>query len=560
MATTPPPASSTRSRVVVGLLLLVGLLIATPPPPAEAASSITYDSTWGVRGVGPGDLSFDWRVSDLAHVGNRQFAAGRFTQVVAPDGSTRSQSYLAAFNRTTGVWEGGFSPDIDGPVYAIEPSSDGSLLFIGGEFTTVNGVSTGPLAALNPSTGALVTSFSAAVDGTSAGRRIVLALEADGSQLYVGGDFSAINGAGQPFLARLSATSGAVDPSFTPDLGGGLVMAVEASRDGRVFVGGQFKNADDDPDHAFFVGLDNDGRLLNQEKFDQRIIFETPIVFDILEVGDKIFIASQSNLLTIVDQQTLSKLRTFGPDVANEDAPDWFRSSDFQALVEANGAVYAGNHTRWLGQPTPNFPNGHIDSKTGELIATNLISKHSPNGNQDNEYLPTQLDGGVWALDDAGSGCIWVGGNLRVDGRADWNLGRVCETDVRPNSCTRLLTGNYAGIGGSNAQVARLYVAVFGRQPDAGGFQYWVSQRASGRTLDNMATFFVQSPEFLATYGENTSDTQYVELLYQNIFCRSADAAGLNHWRNQLSGGTSRARVLLFLTESAEFKTATGTS
>ncbi len=559
MATSPHTFDSARLRVVAGLLLLVGLLVASPPP-AQAASSITYDSTWGVRGVGPGDLSFDWRVSDLAHVGNRQFAAGRFTQVVAPDGSTRDQSYLAAFNRTTGVWENGFRPDINGPVYAIETSADGSVLFIGGEFTTVNGVTTGPLAAVNPSTGAVITSFSASVAASSAGRRIILALETDGSQLYVGGDFSSINGDGQRYLARLSAASGAVDAGFTPDLAGGLVMAVEASRDGRVFVGGQFKNADDDTDHAFFVGLDNNGRVFSQEKFDQRIIFETPIVFDILEAGDKIYIASQSNLLTIVDQQTLAKLRTFGPDVANEDAPDWFRSSDFQALIQANGAVYAGNHTRWLGQPTPNFPNGHIDSKTGELIATNLISKHAPSGNQINDYLPSQLDGGVWALDDAGSGCLWVGGNLRVDGRSDWNLGRVCETDINPNGCTRLLTGQFAGISGGNAQVARLYVAVFGRQPDAGGFQFWVNERSNGRTLDNMATFFVQSPEFVATYGENTSDTQFIELLYQNIFCRSADTAGLNHWRNQLGSGTSRARVLLFLTESAEFKTATGTS
>lgn len=559
MATSPPARHLARPRLVAAFLLLLGLVF-TSPPAAEAATTITYDETWGVRGVGPGSLSFDWRVSDLDHVGNRQFAAGRFTQVVAPDGSTRNQSYLAAFNRTTGVWESGFSPDINGPVYAVAPSADGSLLFIGGEFTTVDGTTTGPLAALNPSTGALVSSFSATVDPTSGGRRIVLALEVDGSQLYVGGDFGSVNSDGQPFLARVSATTGAVDNSFTPDIGGGSVMAIEASRDGRVFAGGQFKNVDNDNDHAYFAGLSNNGRLLNQEKFDQRIIFETPIVFDILEVGNRVFIASQSNLLTIVDQQSLSKIRTFGPDIADQDSFDWFRSSDFQALESANGAVYAGNHTRWLGQPTNNFPNGHIDSKTGELIPTNLISKHAPNGDQENDFLPAQLDGGVWALDDAGSGCLWIGGNLRIDGRADWNLGRICETDFNPNSCTRLLTGQYAGIGGDNAQVARLYVAVFGRQPDAGGFQFWVNERANGRTLDNMAAFFVQSPEFIATYGTNTSDTQFVQLLYQNIFCRPADAAGLNHWRNQLANGTSRARVLLFLTESAEFKTATGTS
>ena len=144
--------------------------------------------------------------------------------------------------------------------------------------------------------------------------------------------------------------------------------------------------------------------------------------------------------------------------------------------------------------------------------------------------------------------------NDGTNGRQVWKLSN--------GGCERALTGAYAGLSGSEGQIARLYVGVFGREPDSDGFAYWVGQRSSAaQTLDEMATFFVGfAPEFEEIYGSATSDAEYVTLLYQNILCREPDAGGLAFWLGELSGGMTRARVLLSLSDSPEFKEATGTS
>ncbi|MFT7600471.1 MAG: hypothetical protein ACI8TP_003413 [Acidimicrobiales bacterium] len=514
--------------------------------------------------------------------------------MVAPDGTTHSQAYLAAFDRTSGVWDPSFNPILNGPVHAIEPSPDGSMLYVGGEFTTINGVVTGPMAAINPSTGQVIPSFVVSVGETAAERAIVLDIDAVGSQVYVGGDFGSVNDTNQLHLARLNAATGAVDAAFTPNIAGGSVMAVEVSRDSRVFVGGQFNQVDGDLGHEFFTGLSSAGRLLPQEEFDQRILSENPIVFDILEAGDIVYIASQSNLLTLVDQQTLAKERTYGPDVANADTPEWYKSSDYQALLAIGSEVIAGNHSRWIGEPKANLPNGHIDSATGQVAPVNLVAKFQSNGDHIASYLPSELDGGVWALDDAGGGCIWIGGNLRVDGREDWNLGRVCEVPRygpfatagdfveqqyldflgRPaDAAGRLFWTGQGGTStatsapiinqflsstefGVRREVIRLYLGLFQRLPDEEGLTFWAGRRNAGVPLTVVAQGFLGSAEFAELVGI-VDNRAFAAQVYRNVLGREPDAAGLDFWAGRLDAGVSRPSLVVSFTESPEFVTST---
>ena len=61
---------------------------------------------------------------------------------------------------------------------------------------------------------------------------------------------------------------------------------------------------------------------------------------------------------------------------------------------------------------------------------------------------------------------------------------------------------------------------------------------------------------FAKRYGDNVSDSTYVNTLYKNVLGRDADAGGLNYWLGQLnSGAETRYEVLLGFSESAENKT-----
>ena len=117
---------------------------------------------------------------------------------------------------------------------------------------------------------------------------------------------------------------------------------------------------------------------------------------------------------------------------------------------------------------------------------------------------------------------------------------------------------SYAGYQESFADdVFRLYRATLARDPDAAGLEGWAGQLAGGRAQAQVAAGFVASAEFQQTYG-NTSDSQFINLLYQNVLGRGADGAGLQGWQDRLNGGWSRADVVLGFAQSTEFVRATG--
>ena len=104
-------------------------------------------------------------------------------------------------------------------------------------------------------------------------------------------------------------------------------------------------------------------------------------------------------------------------------------------------------------------------------------------------------------------------------------------------------------------QVARVFYATLGRAPDAGGLEYWTGLLRGGlASLRDEALGFMASPEFTSRYG-TVSDERFVDLLYQNVLGRPADAAGMSYWVPLLASGTlDRGAVVLGFSESAENK------
>lgn len=100
--------------------------------------------------------------------------------------------------------------------------------------------------------------------------------------------------------------------------------------------------------------------------------------------------------------------------------------------------------------------------------------------------------------------------------------------------------------------LARLYRAYFLRNPDVGGFRYWIDRRLEGRTLTRISDTFAASSEFEARYG-SLSNRRFVAKLYQNVFGRPADPSGLAYWTKRLDDQRStRGQVVLQFSESRE--------
>ena len=85
----------------------------------------------------------------------------------------------------------------------------------------------------------------------------------------------------------------------------------------------------------------------------------------------------------------------------------------------------------------------------------------------------------------------------------------------------------------TSAQVQQLYVGLLGRAADKAGLDYWLGQLnaiPATLTLENLRANIVTSqPEYQATFG-SLSRVDTVTKIYNNLFGRAPDAAGLTYW------------------------------
>ncbi len=219
---------SVWGRLAAGSLLAVvaGLFSAAPGQAAtlQGASSVMAH-TWGVND----------HVSALAVAGPVAIVAGTFDTVVGPSGDQRSATSVAKFRPATGTFDD-WPVSVDGPVDAV--AVQGDTVYLGGDFRHVNGQLRVSLAAVSLSTGALLPwAPSANVS--------VLAIAVAGTDVYIGGAFDQVSDAGgstpAAHLARIS-TDGTVDRAWSTALViNDIVRSLLPTADGSgVYVGGDF--------------------------------------------------------------------------------------------------------------------------------------------------------------------------------------------------------------------------------------------------------------------------------------------------------------------------------
>ena len=102
-------------------------------------------------------------VFKMAEANGMLYAGGSFTTVTAAAGTTPQGTFtrnkILAFNAANGNISTTFAPNFNGDVWAIVPS--GTSLYVGGNFSTVNGVARRALVRINATTGAVDPTFNA---------------------------------------------------------------------------------------------------------------------------------------------------------------------------------------------------------------------------------------------------------------------------------------------------------------------------------------------------------------------------------------------------------------
>jgi PKD repeat protein len=231
--------SALRAAIVSSALVIagVGLVGLASPVSADTAptdglpETVSADAlpTWQVNGV----------VWSQVVVGNTVYVTGSFTQarppgVAAGGAGSVAANNIFAYDITTGNRVASFSHQLNAQGLVIRSSTDGSRVYVGGDFTTVDGIARNHVAAFNTATGALDTSFKPSVGAQVAG------IAVSSSTVYVGGNFMAAGGQARTRLAAFSSSNGALLP-WAPTADAFKVSAMVLSPNGaNIVVGGSF--------------------------------------------------------------------------------------------------------------------------------------------------------------------------------------------------------------------------------------------------------------------------------------------------------------------------------
>ena len=239
------PATLLRASAVASLAALVlasaPLTSSAAPPPGAPGAADAPAAAAALPATVSADalptVQVDGVVWSQVIVGGRVYVTGSFATArpagAAPGERQVPRANLLAFDLATGDLVPGWAPSLNAQGLAITASADGKTLYVGGDFTTVDGAARPRLVALDAATGAVVPGFAPTPNAR------VRALAVSDGTLYAGGSFTTVSG--QP-RSRLVALRGA-DGAVTAWEGGAdaEVLALTAPAGaGSLVVGGRF--------------------------------------------------------------------------------------------------------------------------------------------------------------------------------------------------------------------------------------------------------------------------------------------------------------------------------
>lgn len=378
--------------------------------PASAAlpgvvSQTPVNDTPNVYAAPPCGTACTSTVYSTVVVGSEVVVAGSFGAICspvstqyAPCPATVPASNIFAYNLGTGAIDPNFKPILDvGPVYALAAGPNNTV-YAGGQFTKVNGASHAGVVQLRvtpgqSTDGQVVPSFTGQLNKT------VHALAFNGNALYAGGAFTTVNLHAAKSIARLNATTGAMDASFKVTVSGKVatntalqVQSMSLSSDGRLLaIAGSFLTVNNKGTPR--VALINTGGGLGAAA--TLANWSAPILATNCQYSNYVNAIALSPDGSFFVIGTTGNLQVNGASVCDAAArfstaptgsavqPTWINFSGgdtFHSVAVAGSVVYVGGHNRWINNECGNnvvcesnavLVNGlaALDAHTGMALA-----------------------------------------------------------------------------------------------------------------------------------------------------------------------------------------------
>lgn len=205
--------------------------------PVDAATAITPTETMHVQ-----SLDSNGNIYTVVSLDNTAYIGGSFTQLFDSRKNPVNRNNIAGYDFNSDSFNS-WNPLINGSVRAIAVNH--TTIYIGGEFTEINGQERRYLASFDRATGNL-TNWSPRVNG------VVYALALDGPDLYIGGNFDLIDGQTRENITIYDSQRNEV-VGWMPDINGPVyAIAIDNLT---VYLGGEFTEVNGVP-HTYAVAFD----------------------------------------------------------------------------------------------------------------------------------------------------------------------------------------------------------------------------------------------------------------------------------------------------------------
>ena len=290
--------------VLAGIALAVAPLIATSSPALALSPGVSFSAndlpTWQTNGVA-------WTMAQSKGV---VYAGGTFTQIRPPGtaaGSPQSMNAVnfAAFDAYTGnptscalSVTGGTGTT----VRALAVTPDGSRLYVGGLFGAINGVNTTRIAAIRLPDCTVDTTFKPAV--VSATVRTIAATD---SAVYFGGDFQSVGSAARTRYAAMDR-NGALLPWAPAVDASARALDIPAGRNVAI-LGGDFANVNGVASQSLAVVDATTGA--NVRAYGSSFISRTSFTKSIVDDGQSFYIGNEGTGGGVFDGRARFSLDTF---------------------------------------------------------------------------------------------------------------------------------------------------------------------------------------------------------------------------------------------------------
>lgn len=351
----------------------------------------------------------------VAEAGTQMVVGGRFQAVENGNRTVQyPRSNVFAFDATTGAVNLDFAPAVDGVVWSAV--SDGTSVWIGGAFRTVNGQPRATLAKLSLATGQLDTAFRPTFKG---GR--ITDMELSAGHLVIAGTIARRLMSVDPSTGATTTYIQNAVQGRLPNSDAAQVFKFDISSDGlHLAAVGNFTDVDGLPrPRMFLLDLAATGSTLSAWNYEPNGVNCTSTRTNAIAYLQDVDFAPNSSWFAVAafgymyqngmrGLQLCDSVSRFETGNLNPVGPTWINytgGDSLKSVAVTGSAVYVQGHSRWLDNPygqdskgsgaVDRLGGGAVDPVSGHALPWNPVMPQQSGG-----YQITPTARGVWFATD----------------------------------------------------------------------------------------------------------------------------------------------------------------